>query len=152
MSASRFYRTENGEIRLGLPEEEQALLRDVAARIRALIADGDDPALRRLSPPAHSDPELDRQYRELTGGQLTAGRDRALELLEATVDRDVLSAQEADQWLQALTSARLVLGTRLDITEDLDWDALDPRDPRAPDLALYAYLTWIEEQLVEASV
>ena len=29
-------------------------------------------------------------------------------------------------------------------------DGLDSNDPRAPELALYAYLSWLQEQLVEA--
>jgi Domain of unknown function (DUF2017) len=148
---ARIRRTASGEIRLGLPEEEQELLRDVAASTRELLADGRDPALRRLFPPAYDDPELDREYHELTGGQLATGRDQALELLETTVDRDVLSPQEADGWLRALNDVRLVLGTRLDVTEDLDWNGLSPEDPRTPELALYAYVSWIQEQLVEAS-
>ena len=45
---------------------------------------------------------------------------------------------------------RLVLGTELDVTEDLDWEALDQDDARLPGLSLYAYVSWIQEQLVEA--
>jgi hypothetical protein len=149
--ASRIEQTAKGEIRLRLPEDEQTLLRGIAASTRALLADGEDPALRRLFPPAYDDPELNKEYGELTGGQLAAGRERALQHLEATVDREVLSAQDADLWLRALNDVRLVLGTRLDVTEDLDWDGLSPQDPRAPELALYAYVSWIQEQLVEAS-
>jgi Domain of unknown function (DUF2017) len=148
---SRIEQTAKGEIRLRLPEDEQTLLRGIAASTRALLADGEDPALRRLFPPAYDDPEFEQEYRELTGGQLAAGRERALQHLEATVDREVLSAQDADLWLRALNDVRLVLGTRLDVTEDLDWDGLSPQDPRAPELALYAYVSWIQEQLVEAS-
>jgi Domain of unknown function (DUF2017) len=148
--ARQIHRTRRGEIRLRLPEEEQLLLREVAASTRALLADGDDPALRRLYPPAYDDPELEQEYREMTGGQLAAGRERALQHLEATVDRDVLTAEDADLWLRALNDVRLVLGTRLDVTEDLDWD-VRPQDPRAPELALYAYVSWIQEQLVAAS-
>ena len=151
MYPSRMQRTKSGEIRLSLPEEEQVLLREIAASTRELLVDGDDPALRRLFPPAYDDPDLDREYRELTRGQLAAGREQALDHLEATVDRDVLLPNDADLWLRALNDVRLVLGTRLDVTEDLDWNGLSPQDPRAPDLALYAYVSWIQEQLVEAS-
>jgi hypothetical protein len=148
---SRMQRTKSGEIRLRLPEEEQVLLREIAASTRELLVDGDDPALRRLFPPAYDDPDLDEEYRELTRRQLAAGREQALDHLEATVDRDVLLPNDADLWLRALNDVRLVLGTRLDVTEDLDWNGLSPQDPRAPELALYAYVSWIQEQLVEAS-
>jgi hypothetical protein len=151
MPRSRIERARRGEIRLRLPADEQVLLREVAASTRVLLAEGDDPSLRRLFPPAYDDPELDAEYRELTGGQLAAGREQALELLESTVGEEKLSAKEADLWLRALNDVRLVLGTRLDVTEDLDWNRVEPEDARAPELALYAYISWIQEQLVQAS-
>jgi hypothetical protein len=152
MDADRFRRTTDGQIRLRLAPQERDLLRELARATRELIAEAeDDPALRRLFPPAYDDPELDREYRELTRAQLTTGRERALDLLQETADSDILSPDEADAWLRALNDARLVLGTRLDVTEEFDWDALDPHDPRAPDFALYAYASWIQEQLVETA-
>jgi hypothetical protein len=153
MDERRFRRATGNRIRLQLPPHERALLRELAGATRSLIAesDGSDPALRRLHPPAYDDPDLEAQYRELTRSQLDAGRERALGVLETTVDRDVLSPEDVDAWLRALNDARLVLGTRLDVREDFDWDALDPDDPRAPDFALYAYASWIQEQLVEAT-
>jgi Domain of unknown function (DUF2017) len=148
---SRIERTPGGEIRLRFPDHERALLRDVAARTRARLSAGDeDPALRRLFPPAYADPELEREYLELTRGQLVTGRERALEVLESTVDRTSLSTEEADAWLRALNDARLVLGTELDVEEDLDWDTIRSDEPRALEYAVYGYLSWIQEQLVEA--
>jgi hypothetical protein len=41
-----------------------------------------------------------------------------------------------------------VLGTNLEVTESLE--PVSPSDPRAPGLALYGYLSWLEEQVVEA--
>jgi hypothetical protein len=146
---SRIHRAADGELRLRLPEEERLLLRGVAASTRERLRD-DDPALRRLFPPAYDEAELEQEYRELTRGQLTSGREQALQLLETTVDNSALSPEEADSWLRALNDVRLVLGTELDVTEDLDWDALDPDDARLPGLSLYAYVSWIQEQLVEA--
>jgi Domain of unknown function (DUF2017) len=146
---ARIHRGADGDLRLRLPEEERLLLRGVAASTRERLRD-DDPALRRLFPPAYDDAELEQEYRELTRSQLTSGREQALELLETTVDNTGLSPEEADSWLRALNDVRLVLGTELDVTEDLDWDALGPDDPRLPGLSLYAYVSWIQEQLVEA--
>jgi hypothetical protein len=149
---SRFHRTSDGQIGLRLPPHERVILRELAGTTRAQIAGTpDDPTLRRLFPPAYDDAELDREYQQLTRAQLTMGREQALDLLQETVDRDVLSPDEADAWLRALNDARLLLGTRLDVTEEFDWDALDPSEPRAPDFALYAYVSWIQEQLVETA-
>jgi hypothetical protein len=49
-----------------------------------------------------------------------------------------------------LNDARLVLGTRLDVTEETDFGAVDAEDPEAQELAVYAYLTWLQGELVEA--
>jgi hypothetical protein len=147
----RIRRSARGELLLRLPEHERALLREVAARTRARLADESDPALRRLFPSAYEDPEREREYRQLTRGPLASGRERALDVLQSTVDRPSLSRDEADAWLRALNDARLVLGTELDVREDLDWDAIGQDDPRALDHAVYGYLTWIQEQLVAAA-
>jgi hypothetical protein len=146
----RIHRTADG-VRLELADEERGLLRQVAEEVRALLEESpEDPALERLFPQAHEDPELEGEFQELTRGQLETGRERALRILDETADSRLLSWDEADGWMRALNDARLVLGTRLDVTEDFDWDGLRPDDPRAQELALYAYLSWIQEQLVEA--
>jgi hypothetical protein len=151
MFQSRIRRTPAGEIRIDLPEHERALLRQVADELRGLLGDDvTDPSLRRLFPPAYEDEAREREYRELTRGQLVSGRERALEVLRETADSDLLTEEEADAWLRALNDARLVLGTRLDVTEDLDWDEVGPTHPRAGELALYAYLSWLQEQLIDA--
>ncbi len=151
MFQSRIERTPAGEIRLQFADEERALLREVAEELGTLLEEApEDPSLRRLFPAAHEDEELEREYRELTRAQLASGRERAIATLRETADRELLTPEEADAWLRALNDARLVLGTRLDLPEDFDWDAVDSTDPQAPELALYAYLSWIQEQLVEA--
>jgi hypothetical protein len=152
MDGRRIERSGAGEILVRLPEHERVLLREIAAGTRMRLAEGTaDPTLRRLFPPAYADPEREREYQELTRGQLVSGRERTLEVLESTVDQDSLSLEEADAWLRALNDVRLVLGTGLEVAEDLDWDAIDPADPHAPAYAMYGYLSWIQEQLVEAT-
>lgn len=152
MFATRIARTPRGEIRLLLPLAERDLLREVARELTQLLADdADDPAVRRLFPPAHTDEELEREYRELTRRQLLNGRTQALETLRTTIDRELLTPAEADAWLRALNDLRLVLGTRLGVTEDLDWDEVDETHPQAHQLAIYGYLSWLQEELVAAS-
>jgi hypothetical protein len=146
-----FERGDGGEVELRLSRDERSLLAGVVEELRALL-DGapGDPSLRRLFPPAYDDEGDERAYRDLMGGELLDGRRAALELVAETVDRERLSAEEADAWLRALNDLRLVLGTRLDVREGTFADELRPDDPRAPALAVYAYLSWIQEQLVEA--
>jgi hypothetical protein len=139
-------RTPDGGVRLRFSPAERALLAAVASDLRAQLEDSfDDPSFRRLFPPAYDDAEHEKAYRDLAGDELLDGRREALELLAATARNDYLTAQEADAWLRALNDLRLVLGTRLDVQEDALLD-----QPQTPELALYGYLSWVQEQLVAA--
>jgi Domain of unknown function (DUF2017) len=141
----------DGSVRLRLPREERDLLRTLPDQLRSLLDDApDDPSLERLFPPAYDDADSEAEYRRLVRDELLDGRRRALATLEETLDRDRLSAEQAQAWLTALNDLRLVLGTRLDVREDELLERVDPTDARAPALGLYAYLSWLQEQLVEA--
>ena len=143
-------RTADGGLELRLSREERTLLAGLAAELRSLLeGESGDPSLRRLFPPAYDDDE-DDAYRDLMGGELLAGRREALELLAGTAERERLSAEEADAWLRALNDLRLVLGTRLDVQENTLLDDVSSNDPRAPALAAYGYLSWLQERLVAA--
>jgi hypothetical protein len=82
--------------------------------------------------------------------ELLEGRRAALRTFAATIDADVLSAEELESWLRALNDLRLFLGTRLDVREEDLAGPFDPRDPQAEERALYAYLSWLQEHAVEA--
>jgi len=139
-----------GGVRLHFREEEVLLLRELLADLDALLEDPGDPALRRLFPPAHADREHEEQYRSLVGDQLVRGRCDALAAVSDTLGSERLGPEEADAWLRTLNDLRLVLGTRLDVTEDIDFEEVDLSEPRGRDLAVYGYLSWLQEQLVDA--
>jgi hypothetical protein len=139
-----------GRVRLHFQDEERLLLDRLLAELETQLEDPDDPALRRLFPPAHADRESEEQYRSLVRDQLVASRWNALRTLRGTLAQETLSSDEADAWLRVLNDLRLVLGTRLDVTEDIDYENLDLTEERGRDLAVYAYLSWLQEQLVEA--
>jgi hypothetical protein len=114
----------------------------------------DDPVLLRLLPDAYGDPEQAAEFRRLTDSELrvrkTAALDRVLtdigsgERIELDLDEGV------GMWLQALNDVRLLLGTRLDVTED--WSetaaALPPDDPRLSLYIFYDWLSVLQETLV----
>jgi hypothetical protein len=144
-------RAADGGIELRLSGEERRLLVGLAAELRSLLeGETGDPSLRRLFPPAYEDEQDEDGYRALMGAELLDGRREALELLARTAEQERLSAEEADAWLRALNDLRLVLGTRLDVQEDTLLDELRPDDERAAGLAVYGYLSWLQEQLVAA--
>jgi hypothetical protein len=144
-------RAADGGVELRLSREERTLLVGLAAELRSLLeSETGDPSLRRLFPPAYEDEQDEDAYRALMGAELLDGRREALELLARTAKQERLSAGEADAWLRALNDLRLVLGTRLDVQEDTLLDELPPDDERAAGLAIYGYLSWLQEQLVAA--
>jgi hypothetical protein len=150
-SERRIERTGDGSYTLRLTEEERTLLRFLPGELRSLLeAEPDDPGLRRLFPRAYEDDRDEAAFRELMGSELLDGRTRALEVLAETAEAEHLTNEEAQAWLTALNDLRLVLGTRLDVSDESLLEDLAEDDPRAPELALYAYLSWLQEQLVEA--
>jgi hypothetical protein len=137
-------------VRLNLDAHERLLLHELLGELEALLDNPDDPALRRLFPPAYSDRASEEQYRSLVGDQLVSGRAKALATVRATLANKTLDLDRAEQWLRALNDLRLVLGTRLDVAEEIDYARIDLNEPRGRELAVYGYLSWLQEQLVEA--
>jgi hypothetical protein len=147
---ARVERTGPGAYRLRLPADERRVLRTLPAQLRELLTT-DDPSLARLFPPAYpDDEEASAEYDRLVRQELLDGRLEALRVLERTVDAERLDGEELSAWVGALNDLRLVLGTRLGVMEESYGAELDPRDPRAPQLALYGYLSWLQEEAVAA--
>jgi hypothetical protein len=147
----RIERTGDGDYAVHLPEGERELLRRLPEELRTVLEVApEDPALRRLFPRTYEDDRDEQAYRELMGDEPLEGRRRALGILAETAEAERLTAEQAQAWLTALNDLRLVLGTRLDVTEDSLVGDLPDDDPRTPELALYAYLSWLQEQLIEA--
>ncbi|HEX9824065.1 MAG TPA: DUF2017 family protein [Actinomycetota bacterium] len=146
----RVSRAADGTFRLHLPDREREVLRTLPAQLRELLAVG-DPALERLFPPAYlDDPEQQAEYASLVHDDLLRQRATSLEVMEETIDADRLDEEQLSAWLSALNDLRLVLGTRLGITEDMYEEGLPEEGPDAPKYAVYAYLGWLEEQVVAA--
>jgi Domain of unknown function (DUF2017) len=150
MLGRRIQRDRKGGYRLRFPKEERELLRSLPEQLRDVMR-SDDPALRRLFPPAYEeDTEANDEYRRLMRNELLEGKLAALRVVEETADADHLTGEELEAWLGAIESLRLYLGTVLDVSEEAYANVLAPNDPDAPALALYGYLSWLQEQAVEA--
>jgi hypothetical protein len=120
-----------------------------------------DPALDRLLPTANrQDDEVAAEFRRLTETGLRQRKAAALEssaeLLRGD-DKLRLDDAEAQAFLKALTDVRLVLGERMGLRTDDDVDvleasadALDPDDPLLYALAVYDFLTWLQETLASS--
>jgi hypothetical protein len=146
----RFRRLRRGVYQLRLPPEERSALRGLCEDVRAALA-SDDPSAGRLFPPGHADdPVTSHEFQAMVRDDLMASHLRALDTVEQTIDETRLSDEQSAAWLAALNQIRLVLGTRLEVTEELYETGLPPGDPRADGLAMYHYLGFLQEQVVEA--
>ena len=145
-------RARDGSYVVSLQRWERDLLRTLPSQLRDLLSsDPDDPALERLYPPAYlDDDERNDEYRRLMRGDLTTRRLTALDVMEATIDEPRLDEEQLVAWMGAINDVRLVLGTRLDVTEDPLEEQVSEDDPRAPAFSLYAYLGYLQEHVVEA--
>lgn len=121
-----------------------------------------DPALERLLPAGNrTDDQASAEFRRLTEHGLRQRKARHLEsaiaALRAPGSGVELDERTAVDFVIALTDVRLVLGERLELREDADVDRLeqeleeaDEDDPRTHAMAVYDFLTWLQETLATA--
>ncbi len=140
---------------LDLDADEIHLLRRLIGEIRQLITDGgdDDPKLQRLFPPAYSDDDAsETEYRRLMRDELVASRVAGIDAVDAALSssqdpsssaRVVLDSRGLEALATSLNSVRLVLGTLLGIEDDED-------EPDSAEMALYHFLSWLLDAVVEA--
>ena len=137
----------DGSVEVLLGDDERRVLGDVVHGFRELLLQPDDPALRRLFPTAHpDDPEADAEWRSLMGDQLLESRFATFDVIERTIRAEALTVDELDAWMQGCNAVRLVLGTRLDVSEDMA--PVDEDDPDLGAYALYEFLAWLVDGAV----
>jgi hypothetical protein len=147
----RIRRRGRGSYEVRLRSNEQALVHALVRQLREqMLASTDEPHLRRLFPPAYAnDAERDAGYQVLTRDEMLEGRLAALDVVERTLDgAHELDRTELTAWMTTLNSLRLVIGTLLDVDEDVH--EIDESDPLAPEYAVYDFLGWVLAQAVDA--
>jgi hypothetical protein len=143
--------TRDGGFVVDLPDNERRLIASLVDQLRGVLTAGDDPDLTRLFPTAYpDDPTRDAEYQALVHDELLEKRLAALDVIEETLEAPRLDETQLTAWMNAVNAVRLVLGTKLDVTEDLDWDAIDSDDPQAFAYAVYQYLTELLAAIVDA--
>jgi len=145
----------DGTFRLNLGAVERRVVADTCAELLAALAEPDAPdlpALERLFPSAYPDDDAaDTFFRQMTAGELLASRRAAIETVERTLTSKSITRDELEQWMTALNSVRLALGTVLDVGEEtVDWAALDPDDPATQTRLVYELLGEVLFHVVEA--
>ena len=164
MSERARFRRQGDGLLVSITEPEAELLRSIPAELRPVLEappTPDDPVRSRLFPRAYLDPtqeDAEREWQELVHPELVRERVAALDRLAATLDRAQrrggrveleLTADEVQAWLGMLNDARLALGTRLGVSEDLEYEQVGEDHPDAAAYAVYGWLTWLEGDLVE---
>jgi hypothetical protein len=149
----------DGSLDARLSDAEAEALRRVAADILDELKDTADPGMRRLFPPAYEkEPELEQEFASLTRDELLERKRNGALAVIASIDggktkRGLWSArldeETSQSWLGLINDARLILGTRLNVTDDEPHEPLPPDHPDAPSHNIYIYLSALEWSLVE---
>lgn len=144
-----FKLVDQSTISINLPEQVQDLLLSLVGQLRELLLVDDGDEIRRLYPTAYpDDDEHEEEYRSMVHDQLLMARLDAIETVEATVAAETMSLEQADQWMTTINEVRLVLGTKLDVGENVVPD-IDPDDPDAASHAIYQVLTNVLGTLID---
>ncbi len=148
-------RERDGTYGVRLSEPEQLLVKSLLVQLRTLLklegggAMDEESGIRRLFPTAYPEREdLEAEYVGMVRDELLAQRLAAIDLVEETITLPSLDEDQLSTWLRTFNDLRLVLGTRLDVSEEMG--DIDPEDPEAPAQAAYEYLGWLLENVVQA--
>lgn len=135
------------EVRLGTAE--RALLGEVADELADELAQPDDPSLQRLFPPGYSEDAVrDAGYQMMMGDELRQRHLAAVRALAATTENDRLDPAQAESWLRSINAVRLVLGTRLGITDDQQTVRIQRDDPNLRSWVAYDFLSTLLDDLI----
>jgi hypothetical protein len=141
-------------------------LLDLPARLRGVLEKPDfsDAVVARLFPPAYrDDPRANDEYQGLLRDDLRRRKLEGVEAFERTLgarrERKAvfgvklteveLTDEDLTLWLGFLHDMRLLIGTRLDLTDD-GWQDDMPPGPEGDEHRLLHRLAYIEESIVEA--
>jgi Domain of unknown function (DUF2017) len=142
-------RRRDGRFSLRLSVPERGLLRLLPREAQGLLDNREDPTVRRVFPVAYpGDPEADEAYQELVGSELARKHRDELEVLAQTADASEVDGVQLGQWLGAIEVLRLMLGTSLDVSEEVE--DLPDSDPRSSQVSVYRYLSWLQGEVIEA--
>jgi Domain of unknown function (DUF2017) len=150
----RPFRRRGERFAVGLSEGERTFLGELCRQARDLLEHEDpssDPAVARLFPPAYQDDPLQNlEYERNVGEAPRSGKLDAIATLERTVDGTELSEEELLAWMGVVNDARLVLGTRIEITEEATEADYPDDHEHHESFGVYVYLTWLESEMIDA--
>jgi uncharacterized protein DUF2017 len=142
-------------------------LEKLPGQLRGVLANPDfsSKVIARLFPQAYrDDPEREAEFQRLLRDDLLqrklegvaafertlANRKETRKLLGFSLVQVDLTGEELTLWMGFFHDMRLLIGTRLDITDESWQQEIDPRDPRAGEFNLLHKLAYIEETVIQA--
>ncbi len=144
-----------GGVDVELPDDVRDLLASLARQIAELIDDPEavgEPGLERLFPPASIDDPMEALgFEQLMGDAMRAGKRESAAVLRATAHATHLDAEETLAWMRCINDIRLVVGTRLNIREDTDVEAMFEDELMEQAAVTYLALTELVEMLARAA-
>jgi hypothetical protein len=147
-------RRPDGTFEWKLGSNERAVLSRVASDFKAVLANespASDASLQRVFPPAHpDDPIAELEYERANGGDLLATKLEQLETFERSVGEKVLTEADVLACMRAANDMRLVLGTRIDVSEESSPSDFAGDAETESTFELYAYLSWLVESMIDA--
>jgi hypothetical protein len=148
-----FFEKKGDRFSVRLGKHERNLLVELVRQSRTLLETEDpssDPAVARLFPAAYrDDPLRNLEYETSLGGAPRSGKLLALDTVERTANARALSEEDFLTWMGVVNDLRLVLGTRIEVTEESteeDFAAGGPRDA----YHVYQFLGWVQQEMLFA--
>ena len=154
MSVAGPFRRKRGRFTVSLGTGERELLSELCRQSRKLLHEEDpssDPSIARLFPAAYKDDPLrSLEFETNLGDSPRAGKLAAIDTLERTIDSKELTEEELLTWMGAVNDFRLLLGTRIDITEESTDEDYPEGDSNHDSFQVYVYLTWLQGGMLQA--
>ena len=145
-------RRNDGSIEVAFPDWLREEIGNLLGQLRQLMttdAPADD-RLERLFPPAYpDDAESEAEYQGFMRVELVSSRLAAIDKVEATLYDEQINDEQLTAWMAAINDVRLVLGTLLGVTEEMDHASLDDKDPNFGGFLLYDQLTFVLGEIIE---
>ena len=142
-------RLPDGRYELAWRAADRLMVGVLASELDELL-DSDDPSIVRLFPPAYgTDAERSAGFDAIARYEMIDRRRESLQVLRSAIQSGPLDVEGLEAVMRSINDLRLVLGTRLDVTEDAE-PVARPGDPDAPRIAAYHRLSQLLGQIVGA--
>lgn len=145
----------NSPIRKIANDKFQNLLRDEEKELLVILPELVEEAIRmnspyvsRLFPPTYPfDDAAQTMVENCTSQSLIEDHKALLSGFSHTLYKKTLTFEDLAIWVGAINNIRLLLGTALDVCEEMELP--DESDARFGDFVIYNYLAWLQSSLLD---